>query len=69
MKFFTNKEFERVIEKAVKKAQNEEAQKHELEQQIDRLWKEIYQMTDRIDQTCYRVTMLEPNNNKLEKNP
>lgn len=69
MKFFTNKEFERVIEKAVKKAQNEEAQKHELGHQIDLLWKEIYQMRDLLDRTCLRVTMLEPNNNKLEKNP
>lgn len=69
MKIFTDKEFERIVEKAVKKAQNEEAQKHELGHQIDQLWKEIYQIRDRLDQTCYRVTMLEPNNNKLEKNP
>lgn len=69
MKIFTDKEFERIVEKAVKKAQNEEAQKHELEHQIDLLWKEIYQMKDRLDQTCWRVSMLEPNNNKLEKNP
>ena len=69
MKIFTDKEFERIVEKAVKKAQNEEAQKHELEHQIDLLWKEIYQIKDRLDQTCWRVSMLEPNNNKLEKNP